>query len=196
MGYPQSTESLHDKEAEQAVLGAMMLEEAIIPRVISQLGHTPEAFLTTDHQLIYAATLACYDRLGQVDVVLVATELERTDQLKRAGGPEYLYDIQARIVETENTEFYAEIIGEKWLRRRLISISEHFNQLARDQERKFDDVLNEAQERLFQLSHNQAQQGLCRSRQLSKKISPALSSYTEKSTGTLGYRPGLQISMC
>ena len=159
MGYPQSTESLHDKEAEQAVLGAMMLEEAIIPRVISQLGHTPEAFLTTDHQLIYAATLACYDRLGQVDTVLVATELERTDQLKRAGGTGYLYDLQAQIVETENTEFYAEIIKEKWMRRKLISISEHVNQLARDQEKKLDDVLNEAQEGLFQLSHNQTQQG-------------------------------------
>jgi replicative DNA helicase len=159
MAYSQSTEPLHDREAEQAVLGAMMLEEAVIPRVIAQLGHTPEAFLTTDHQLIYAATLSCYDRLGQVDAVLVATELEKADQLKRAGGPGYLYDLQAQIVETENTEFYAEIIREKWIRRQLISISGNLNQLARDQEKKLDDVLNEAQEGLFQLSHNQTQQG-------------------------------------
>ena len=48
---------------------------------------------------------------------------------------------------------------EKWIRRQLISISGDLNQLARDQERKLDDVLNEAQEGLFQLSHNQTQQG-------------------------------------
>ena len=79
--------------------------------------------------------------------------------MKRAGGPGYLYELQAQIVETENTEFYAEIIREKWIRRQLISISGDLNQLARDQERKLDDVLNEAQEGLFQLSHNQTQQG-------------------------------------
>ena len=54
----QAVDSLSDKEAEQAVLGAMMTEKSVIPRVIALLGHTSDAFFTTDHQLIYAAILA------------------------------------------------------------------------------------------------------------------------------------------
>ena len=125
MEYSQTTEPLHDKDAEEAVLGAMMTDRAVIPRVVSQLGHTPEAFFTTDHQLIYAAVLSCYDRHGQVDALLTAKELEKANHLKRAGGAVFLYDLQARIVETENTEFYAEIIRENWMRRRLIQTSNH-----------------------------------------------------------------------
>ena len=107
-----------------------MTDRIIIPRVVSQLGHTSEAFFTTDHQLIYAAILSCYDRHGQVDPLLTAKELEKADHLKRAGGAVFLYDLQARIVETENTEFYAEIIRENWLRRRLIQTSNHLHVLA------------------------------------------------------------------
>ena len=51
----EAIDTLFDKEAEQAVLGAMMTEKSVIPRVIALLGHTSDAFFTTDHQLIYAA---------------------------------------------------------------------------------------------------------------------------------------------
>ena len=159
MEYSQTTEPLHDKDAEEAVLGAMMTDRAVIPRVVSQLGHTPEAFFTTDHQLIYAAVLSCYDRHGQVDALLTAKELEKADHLKRAGGAVFLYDLQARIVETENTEFYAEIIRENWMRRRLIQTSNHLRGLAQDGEKSLDDILNEAQEEIFQLSHTRTQRG-------------------------------------
>ena len=60
----QAVESLSDKEAEQAVLGAMMTEKSVIPRVVALLGHTAEAFFTTDHQLIYTAILAVYERVS------------------------------------------------------------------------------------------------------------------------------------
>jgi replicative DNA helicase len=152
-------EPLHDKGAEQVVLGAMMTDKAIIPRVVSQLGHTAEAFFTTDHQLIYMAILANYDRHGQVDALLVANELEKADQLKRAGGPVYLYDLQAQIVETENTEFYAQIIRENWMRRRLIQTGERLRTVAKDGEKTLDDILNEAQEEVFQLNHSRIQRG-------------------------------------
>ena len=101
----QAVDTLSDKEAEQAVLGAMMTEKSVIPRVIALLGHTSDAFLTTDHQLIYSAILAVYDRVSNADPLLVADELKRTDQINRAGGAGYLYELQAPIVEPESTEF-------------------------------------------------------------------------------------------
>lgn len=141
---------LHDKEAERFVLGSVLVDKTVIPLVMSRL--EGEAFMTKDHQLIYTAVVSCYDERGEVDAVLVGSELEKNGDLKRAGGPEYLYQLQASIVETENTEFYAEIIREKWIRRRLKMAGGHISSIADDEERQLDEVLSEAQEGLFKLS--------------------------------------------
>lgn len=155
----QAVNSLSDKEAEQAVLGAMMTEKSVIPRVIALLGHTSDAFFTTDHQLIYTAILAVYDRVSNADPLLVADELKRTDQINRAGGAGYLYELQAPIVETESTEFYADILQEKSTRRQLIQAGGVIRELAQDENIELAEVLNQSQEAVFELGHNDAQRG-------------------------------------
>ena len=155
----KTTEPLHDREAEQAVLGSMMVDSAAIPRVIAILGHTSEVFFTADHQLIYTAVLAVYERHNRVDALLVSDELERTNDLNRSGGDLYLYDLQARIVETESTEFYAQIVREKSTRRQLVQAGEQISNLARDQEQELRDVLDQAQEGIFRLGQADDDQG-------------------------------------
>ena len=155
----QAVDSLSDKEAEQAVLGAMMTEKSVIPRVIALLGHTSDAFFTTDHQLIYTAILAVYDRVSNADPLLVADELKRTNQINRAGGAGYLYELQAPIVETESTEFYADILHEKATRRQLIQAGGAIRELAQDENIELAEVLNQSQEAVFELGQNDAQRG-------------------------------------
>ncbi|MCE2394045.1 replicative DNA helicase [Candidatus Poribacteria bacterium] len=155
----KTTELLHDREAEQAVLGSMMVDSAVIPRVIAILGHTSEDFFTADHQLICAAILAVYERHNKVDPLLVSDELERKNELNRAGGDLYLYDLQARIVETESTEFYAQIVREKSTRRQLVQTGEQISNLARDQDQELRDVLDQAQEGVFRLGQAEDDQG-------------------------------------
>ena len=155
----KTTEPLHDREAEQAVLGSMMVDSAVIPRVIAIIGHTSEVFFTADHQLIYAAILAVYERHNKVDPLLVSDELERKNELNRAGGDLYLYDLQARIVETESTEFYAQIVREKSTRRQLVQTGEQISNLARDQDQELRDVLDQAQEGVFRLGQADDDQG-------------------------------------
>ena len=154
-----AVDSLSDKEAEQAVLGAMMTEKSVIPRVIALLGHTSDAFFTTDHQLIYAAILAVYDRVSNADPLLVADELKRTNQINRTGGAGYLYELQAPIVETESTEFYADILHEKSTRRQLIQASGTIRELAQDESIELGEVLNQSQESVFELGQNRAERG-------------------------------------
>ncbi len=152
-------DSLSDKEAEQAVLGAMMTEKSVIPRIIALLGHTPDAFFTTDHQHIYTAILNVYERVSNADPLLVADELKRTNQIKRTGGTGYLYELQAPIVETESTEFYADILHEKATRRRLIQAGSTIRDLAHDESIELAEVLNQSQEAVFELGQNDAQRG-------------------------------------
>ena len=155
----QAVDSLSDKEAEQAVLGAMMTEKSVIPRVIALLGHTADAFFTTDHQLIYSAILAVYDRVSNADPLLVADELKRTNQINRTGGAGYLYELQAPIVETESTEFYADILHEKATRRQLIQAGAAIRELAQDESMELAEVLNQSQESVFELGQNDAERG-------------------------------------
>ena len=136
----------HDKEAERAVLGAMLINTDVIPRVMPILGETPDAFYTTDHQIIYSAAVHIYDRHSKADILLVADHLKNTGELKRVGGTIYLYDLQARIVETQNTEFHAQIVRDKWERRQLVQASAKIKDLANDEERDLPEVLAESQQ--------------------------------------------------
>lgn len=162
----EPVEPLSDMEAERAVLGAMMTDKVVIPRVIALLGHTSDAFFTTDHQLIYTAILEVYERVSNADPILVANELNRTDQLNRTGGVDYLYELQAPIVETESTEFYAEILHEKATRRQLMQASSQIRELAMDEDVELPDVMNQAQEAVFELGQTDAKRGFTRIRPL------------------------------
>jgi replicative DNA helicase len=130
----------------------MLMDTDVIPRVMPILGETPDAFFTTDHQIIYSAAVDIYDQHSKADILLVADQLKKTDQLKRVGGTIYLYDLQARIVETENTEFHAQIVRDKWMRRQLIQASAAIREIAQDGEKELVDVLDESQEEIFRLN--------------------------------------------
>ena len=182
----KTTEPLHDRESEQAVLGAMMLDSAVIPRVLAILGHTSEGFFTVDHRLIYTAILSGYERHNRVAPLLVSDELERKNELNRAGGNDYLYDLQARIVETESTELYAKIVQEKSTRRQLVQAGEQISNLARDQEQELRKVLDQSQETIFRLGQTDNDQGFVPISAIGNKTMDSIESVYKKETQFVG----------
>ena len=185
-----AVDSLMDKEAEQAVLGSMMTEKSIIPRIEALLGTTSDAFFTTDHQLIYTAILAVYNRVSDADPILVANELNRTDQLNRVGGSDYLYELQAPIVETESSEFYAEILREKATRRRLIRACTQIRELAHDETIEISDVLDQSQEAVFELGKSGSKRGFEYIRTLLKQNIDTIEKLFRKKERYLGIPTG------
>ena len=186
----EAIDSLSDKEAEKAVLGAMMTEQSVIPRVMALLGYTADAFFTTDHQLIYTAILAVYERISNADPLLVADELKRTNQINRTGGAEYLYELQAPIVETESTEFYAEILHEKATRRRLIRASTQIRDIAYDETIAITEVLNQAQEEVFEIDETDARRGFVPIQPLLNDSINAINDLLEQENKYLGLPTG------
>lgn len=186
----QAVDSLMDKEAEQAVLGSMMTEKTVIPRVETLLGSTSDAFSTTDHQLIYTAILSVYNRFNKADPILVANELNRVEQLNRAGGSDYLYELQAPIVETESTEFYAEILLEKATRRRLIRASSQIRDLAQDESIEISEVLDQSQEAVFELGQTADKRGFAHIRSLLKQSIEIIEKLFHKKDRYLGVPTG------
>lgn len=120
-------------EAEELLLGSIMVDPSTMPSVIEILGSDKKVFFTVQHQLIYEAALNSYnDNDGRIDPVLILEKLEAINQDNRAGGVEYLYDIQARVVETESTPHYARIVRESYIRRQTIAKSEAIRAAATD----------------------------------------------------------------
>ena len=123
-----------NREAEEFLLGMMMVDSSIVPETIEILGTDAETvFFTKQHQLIYDAILRSYQgNDGAVDPVLVLEKLESKGDDKRAGGHLYLYDIYAKIPETENAGHYAKIVKENAIRRNTSNKVEKIRAVATD----------------------------------------------------------------
>ncbi|MGE2714404.1 replicative DNA helicase [Mycolicibacterium litorale] len=108
----------HDAAAEQAVLGGMLLSKDAIADVLERL--RPGDFYRPVHQNIYDAILDLYGRGEPADAVTVAAELDRRGLLRRIGGAPYLHTLISTVPTAANAGFYAGIVSEKALLRRLV----------------------------------------------------------------------------
>src|SRR3984957_19832223 len=107
-----------DLAAEQSVLGGMLLSKDAIADVLEKL--RPGDFYRPAHQNVYDAVLDLYGRGEPADAVTVAAELDRRGMLRRIGGAPYLHTLISTVPTAANAGYYAEIVAEKALLRRLV----------------------------------------------------------------------------
>ncbi|MEU0500181.1 replicative DNA helicase [Nocardia sp. NPDC005998] len=108
----------HDMAAEQSVLGGMLLSKDAIADVVEVL--RPGDFYRPAHQAVYDTILDLYGRGEPADPVTVAAGLDRRGELKRIGGPPYLVTLTQTVPTAANAGYYAEIVAEKAILRRLV----------------------------------------------------------------------------
>src|ERR1700744_4750338 len=107
-----------DLAAEQSVLGGMLLSKDAIADVLERL--RPGDFYRPAHQNVYDAILDLYGRGEPADAVTVAAELDRRGLLRRVGGAPYLHTLISTVPTAANAGYYAGIVAEKALWRRLV----------------------------------------------------------------------------
>jgi replicative DNA helicase len=107
-----------DLAAEQSVLGGMLLSKDAIADVLEKL--RPSDFYRPAHQNVYDAILDLYGRGEPADAVTVAAELDRRGLLRRIGGAPYLHTLISTVPTAANAGYYAGIVAEKALLRRLV----------------------------------------------------------------------------
>nr|WP_280985421.1 replicative DNA helicase [Gordonia rhizosphera] len=107
-----------DMAAEQSVLGGMLLSKDAIADVVEKLRSGD--FYRPAHQAVYEAILELYGKGEPADAVTVAAELERAGELRRVGGAPYLHTLISTVPTAANAGYYAEIVAEKAILRRLV----------------------------------------------------------------------------
>ncbi len=139
-----------DMAAEQSVLGAMLLSKDAIADVAEVL--RGDDFYRPSHEIIHNAILDLFGRGEPADPVTVAAELQRTGDLARVGGAPYLHTVSANVPIASNAGYYAEIVREKAILRRLVEAGTKIVQIGYAGEGQVDDVVDQAQAEVYRVT--------------------------------------------
>ncbi len=141
-----------DLPAEQSVLGGMMLSKDAIADVVEVLA--PADFYRPAHQAVYDCVLDLYARGEPADPITVSAELEKRGELARVGGAPYLHTLIATVPTAANAGYYAQIVAERAVLRRLVEAGTRIVQLgyAGGEGSEVDEVVDRAQAAIYEVT--------------------------------------------
>ncbi len=138
-------------DVERALLGALLIEKDAIAKVVDLI--SPEIFYDPRHQAIYRAIRGLFDQGLPIDLISATEALRRSGDLKSI-GPHYLAELTLGVVSSANAETYARLLVEKHILREIISLSAHLSEKALDEETDAFELLDQAENRLYELSQH------------------------------------------
>ena len=187
-------------DLEEAVLGAMMIDKKGVDDVIDIL-HS-EAFYKPAHQFIYDAIFKLFENSEPIDLLTVSNQLKKNEKLDAIGGDFYLINLSQKVSSAAHIEFHARIILQKYIQRRLISISSEIITSSYDETIDVFDLLDEAETKLFDITqgnlkksseaaHNLVAQALKKIEEISNQegMSGVPSGFSKLDQLTSGWQP-------
>ena len=144
----------HDVAAEQCVLGGMLLSKDAISDVIEVI--RPTDYYRPAHQLVHEAILDLYGRGEPADAITVANELTRRGEITRVGGGVYLHTLIASVPTAANAGYYARIVRERAILRRLVEAGTRIVQFGYAGDADADDLVDRAQAEVFAVTDRRA----------------------------------------
>lgn len=143
-----------DIAAEQSVLGAMLLSKDAIADVVETIRQ--DDFYRPAHQSVFGAITDLFTRGEPADAVTIANTLSRAGELERIGGAVYLHTLVAGVPTAANAGYYAQIVRERSILRKLVTAGTRIVQLGYDGEGDVDKVVDSAQSEVFEVTSNRA----------------------------------------
>ena len=175
-------------ELEQAVLGALMIDNESLSDAIDSL-HA-EYFYVTKHQKIFEAIINLFNNTEPVDILTVAEELKRLNAFDKIGGLAYISELTNNVASASNTEFHARIIAEKFIKRSLINISRKISSDAFDDSVDIFDLLNNAEAELFTVTEGTLRKSFDKMSSLIKNALDDIETLRKKEDGLSGIASG------
>jgi replicative DNA helicase len=137
----------HDLLAEQSAIGGMLLSKDAVADVIETVRGVD--FYIPKHEIIFDAVMSLYSHGEPTDVIAVTDELTKTGEVVRAGGAEYLHTLTGLVPTAANAGFYASIVAEKAVLRRLVEAGTRIVQMGYASEGEVVDLVNNAQAEIY-----------------------------------------------
>ena len=160
----------HNLEAEESVLGAVMLSSDAANAVMDKLN--PEDFYVPAHQAIFESITQLYNGNQPIDVVTVSDLLRRSEELDRVGGVMYLTELMERVPTASNVDYYSNIVEEHAMRRNLLQAGARITDFALQTDQEIIDVLDKAEQTVLGVAERRVGDGL-------QPIAPMLQSTLE-----------------
>lgn len=148
----------HHVEAEQAILGALLIDRNALYEVSGRL--RADFFYLEKHKEIYEAIISLYEESMPVDIVTVSDVLTRRGSLEKVGDVDYIAHLANSVVTTTNVAYYVSIIEDKALLRSLIKTSGEIIDLGYEGALEGTEVLNQAEKKVFDLAQGLNRTGL------------------------------------
>ncbi len=137
-------------EVEKAVLGALMIDKNAFDSISNML--RPDSFYDPRNQKVFLAILELLQKNYPIDVLSVTEQLAHNGNLEEVGGPSYVAELSSRVASSANIEYHARVIAQKAVARQLIVITSNIEGRAFDETEDIDDLMQEAESRIFELS--------------------------------------------
>lgn len=146
----------HNNEAEQSVLGSVMLDKDAIIKIADIV--KPGDFYKESHNLIYKTILELYEQQEPIDVLSLSNKLEEKNKLETIGGSSYLTSLVNSVPSASHVAHYAKVVQKKAMMRRLIQVANEINESAYQESDDVEKILDEAEQRLFGVSQKYIKQ--------------------------------------
>ena len=140
-------------EAEQSVIGAMIIDKSAISKALEKL--KDEDFYRDGHKVIFKAIREMFSKDMAVDLVTLLEYLKSTDNLDKAGGVTYISEVSSSVITTANLEAYIKIVEDKSTLRKLIKSATQIIEESYNKQDKVEDVIDIAQKKIFDLAEKQ-----------------------------------------
>jgi len=137
-------------EAERSVLGSLMLDPKIMHTIVDVIDG--DDFYQEKHKHIYQIMVYLYEKKEPIDMLSVPNRLKEKKMLDHIGGSSYLAELVNCVPTASNAKHYADIVRKKKILRDLIEASEHVTQLGYNEENDIEEVLDEAEKKIFGIS--------------------------------------------
>ena len=140
----------HSVESEQSILGSILLDKDAIITVTETI--KPDDFYKEAHKIIYECMITLSNKGEPIDLITLTEELRKQGHLNDIGGISYITSLSTIVPTTSNVKYYADIVKEKSVLRKLIKASNEIINLGYSGATKIEDVLEQAEKSIFDIS--------------------------------------------
>lgn len=147
----------HSLEAEQSVLGAMIVDKEAINTAVEIL--QPRDFYREANQKIYETVLELYDKNEPVDLITLSEEMKRKDTLNSVGGIGYLTNLSGGVATTANVEYYCKIVEKKSTLRQLIKSCDEIVSKSYEDSEDVNTIIEKAEKNIFDITQGRNRDG-------------------------------------